>query len=350
MRLKKILIIGGYGKVGSIITQHLAECFPDKIVVAGRNLEKAQQLAEILNYKITPYQFDISNPTNPKILSEIGLVIMCIDQENTDFISLCIDKKIHYVDITANQKFVEKAEILHSKAKQNSTTIALSIGLAPGITNLLAQHCIEQLPSSKFIDIFILLGLGEKHGEAAYRWTFDNIHTTYKLSNELKTVKSFTLGKKTQLVGTRKFYSLNFSDQHIMGKTKNIHQVITRVAFDSKLLTRCIALLRKIGLTKIFRNKKIQSILITLSSKLNFGSDIFAVKVISENTRKQKYECSLQGKNEGRITAFVAVEVVRYLMNSNNSHGVQHLHHFINEIPEFLHGLKQYDNSLEIKL
>lgn len=352
MRTKNILIIGGYGKVGSIISKHLAQYFPNKIIVAGRNLKKAEQLSKTLQHRVIPYQFDISNPKDIKILDEVSLVVMCIDQATTDFVSLCIDKRIHYIDITANQEFIEKTEFLYNRAKQNNITIVLSVGLAPGITNLLAQHCTLKLPNSKFIDIFILLGLGEKHGEAAYRWTFDNIHSTYKLHDKgnTKTVKSFTLGKKTQLIGRRKFYSFNFSDQHILGKSKNIDQAITRIAFDSKLMTNCIALLRKTGLTKIFSNKKVQNILINLFNRLNIGSNIYAVKVISQNKEKQKHECGLQGKDEGKITAYVAVEVVRYLVNNNDFHGVHHIHHIIKDIPRFLYGLKYYDNSLKIKI
>ncbi|WP_375581508.1 hypothetical protein ABWH96_15935 [Marivirga tractuosa] len=182
--------------------------------------------------------------------------------------------------------------------------------------------------------------------------SFDNIHSTYKLYDKenTKTIKSFTLGEKTQLVGRRKFYSFNFSDQHILSKSKNINQVRTRIAFDSKLVTQCIALLRITGLSKIFSNKKVQNILIYLFSRLNIGSNIFAVKAISQNTQKQKYECSLQGKDEGKITAYVAVELVRYLMRNNDAKGVRHIHHIIDEIPSFLYGLKHYDNSLEIKL
>ncbi|WP_375578502.1 saccharopine dehydrogenase NADP-binding domain-containing protein [Marivirga tractuosa] len=171
MSTKNILIIGGYGKVGSIISKHLAQYFPNRIIVAGRNLKKAKQLSKTLRNGVIPYQIDISNPKNFEILGEVSLVIMCIDQENTDFVSLCINKEIHYVDITANQEFIEKTELLHNRAKQKNITIALSVGLAPGITNLLAQHCVLKSPNSNLIDIFILLGLGEKHGEAAYRWT-----------------------------------------------------------------------------------------------------------------------------------------------------------------------------------
>ncbi len=47
-----ILVIGGYGKVGTLISTHLAQLFPKKIIVAGRNLKRAEQLSEILDHSV----------------------------------------------------------------------------------------------------------------------------------------------------------------------------------------------------------------------------------------------------------------------------------------------------------
>lgn len=46
----------------------------------------------------------------------------------------------------------------------------LSIGLAPGLTNLLAAHAHRLLDEVTELDIFIMLGLGDRHGKAAMEW------------------------------------------------------------------------------------------------------------------------------------------------------------------------------------
>lgn len=347
-----ILIVGGYGKVGSIICRHLAGLFPKKIIVAGRNIKKAQKLSGTLDHNVIPYFLDIHNPAGiTTVLENTKLVIMCIDQKDTNFVELCIEKRVHYIDITANQLFVDQIELLDEKAKLNNATITLSIGLAPGITNLLAQHCVNQFSEITLINIFILLGIGEKHGDAAYRWTFDNIHSTYKIKDggKTKTIKSFSLPQKCELSGKRKFYTFNFSDQHTLAKTINTGQVLTRMAFDSKILTASVALLRKLGLTKIFSNKKIQNIFIRLFKKMNIGSDNFAVKAVAKNTQNEACEFSFEGSGEGKITAYVAIETALYIMQSNPSYGVRHINQIIENIPEFLENLKRYDNTIEIK-
>jgi saccharopine dehydrogenase-like NADP-dependent oxidoreductase len=47
--MAKILILGGYGYTGKLLARHLLERSDAEIIVAGRDLEKAQTLARQLN-------------------------------------------------------------------------------------------------------------------------------------------------------------------------------------------------------------------------------------------------------------------------------------------------------------
>lgn len=344
----KILIVGGYGKVGSIISKHLSELYPNKVIIAGRDKKKAMQFAETLSHKVIPYAIDINHLKEDSILNEVQLVIVCIDQVNTQFVKWCITKEIKYIDITANQNFLSQVELLDKDFKNKNTTAVLSIGLAPGITNLLAQNIINKQPEITAVNIYILLGIGEKHGEAAYRWTFNNLHASYKISD--KSIKSFTLPKSCDLFGKRKFYTFNFSDQHTLLKTTNSKNVITRMAFDSRLLTNSLGFMRKIGVSRIFKNKVIQDKLIKLFLKFNIGNDSFGVKVITENNNKEIYSSTVTGNGEGKITAYVTIEIVKHLLNNKVNSGVFHIHQLIEDIPNFLAHLKQYDSSIEIDI
>lgn len=350
--IKKVLIIGGYGAVGSVITETISQNYSWDVYVAGRNLSKSERLAQRLNHKIISLQFDLSNPSGYSILEDMDLVIMCVDQSGTEFVKQCISRGIHYIDITANQQLVEKIEALNGIAQKNKVCVILSVGLAPGITNLLAQYCTELLPDGKWINLFVLLGTGEEHGDAAYRWTFNNLHTTYKISNngETSKIKSFTSPITTQLLGKRKFYLFNFSDQHSLIKTTNVNRVRTRLAFDSRFLTQSIALLRKIGLTKIFTYRKIQNIIMPLFKKSLIGDETYSVKAVIGNDKGEKRECSLSGNGEGKATAYVASMVALNLAESSKNFGVRHLNEVVSEIPDFLNNLRNFDKSITIKL
>lgn len=349
----KILIIGGYGTVGSTIATHLSKVYPNKIIVAGRNIKKAEKLTRKLNNLIIPYEFDVSNISSLEILKNVRLVIMCIDQEDSNFVETCINYKINYIDITANQQLIEKFEKLNAKAKEKEVSVILSVGLAPGITNLMAKQCIEKLPNTKKIEIYILLGLGEKHGDSAYQWTLENIHKNYaiQINGTKKTVRSFTEPKTTNLLGQRTFYYFNFSDQHSLANITSVPTVKTRLAFDSNFFTKLVAILRKTGITKIFSNAKMQKIMIPLFKKASLGSDLFAVKVIAENDDKETYECELIGKNEGNITALLTVQLALKILKTPSVHiGVLHSNEIIENIPLFLADVKKMDNSITMKL
>ncbi|MEC4115173.1 saccharopine dehydrogenase NADP-binding domain-containing protein [Myroides pelagicus] len=114
-----ILIIGGYGKVGRIISKHLTAAFAHKVVIAGRNFQKADALASELDHKAIAYSLDISNCTDIALLDKTKLVIMCIDQKDTAFAKLCIQKQVLYLDITANDLFIEQMALLDQEAIDN---------------------------------------------------------------------------------------------------------------------------------------------------------------------------------------------------------------------------------------
>lgn len=349
---EKILIVGGYGAVGSIIAENLSKEYPNLVIITGRSFFKAEKMAEKLDHKVIPYQLDINNITDFSILDDVTLVVMCLDQVNTDFVEYCISQSIHYIDISAQYETLKSIGNLHSLAVQHQSSVVLSVGLAPGITNLLAQYAAFQLENTKSIDIFILLGLGEKHGEFAYKWTFNTMDSEYLLSTNgtEQVMKSFTKPIETDLLGKRNFYLFDFSDQHVLADTLNIPRIQTRMAFDLRWFTKLTAILRKLRITKLFKNETIQNLAIKSFNNFPMGSDVYAVKVVAKDHSGNPKEVSITGNNEGRITAIVATEIVLFLLNDNVPNGVFHSHQIIKDIPLFLSNLKKYDSGFQLKI
>jgi len=349
----KILIVGGYGAVGKIILSTLSEMFPKKVIVAGRNLEKAKAQSSILNHKVIPMELDVSSISeNDKRLNDVHLVIMCIDQTNIDFVTQCIERGINYVDITANYDFLSQIENLNNVAKKHNSTVILSVGLAPGLTNLLTKRCKMMFKNIQSADIYILLGLGEKHGEAAYRWTFKDFNDVYYIfeNGERLRVRSFENGKQTlfpKSIGKRTAYRSNFSDQHVIPKTLNITSVSTRMCFDSAYMTKLYALIKKTVIRKLFKLKSVQDLLIKTFKVFKFGTDQFALKVeAAENQDKGVlFECSIVGNGQGKTTGLVASKVAEKLYTSSFESGVFH----IEELFEPLSFIKELNDNLEYK-
>src|SRR5688572_644519 len=61
--MNTILILGGYGATGRPLTKHLLAQTEHKVIVAGRNLEKAQAFVDSLhNPRVTVKRVDAADP------------------------------------------------------------------------------------------------------------------------------------------------------------------------------------------------------------------------------------------------------------------------------------------------
>ncbi|WP_337100638.1 saccharopine dehydrogenase family protein [Paenibacillus sp. YIM B09110] len=328
-----ILVIGGYGHVGQTICKRLGEQYPGKVYAAGRSWERAEAFSRTTDQKVLPLAFDIAQGLDPSLVNQVKLVVMCLDQTDTAFLRFCLEHSIHYVDVSASFSYLEQAERLHGEASANRATAVLSVGLAPGMSNLLARHAKQQLDVADEIDISILLGMGDRHGKAAIEWTVDNLGTRFHVVRKGRTteVSSFTDGKKTNMgasLGERAAYRFNFSDQHTLPHTLGVPSVSTRLCFDSRSSTQLLALLRKIGFFNLLKLKPVRSAAVWLFGRLRFGTDIFAVKIDAWGKRGKKtmrIESLLQGNNEADMTAQIAASVATILYGTELPPGVYHI-------------------------
>jgi saccharopine dehydrogenase-like NADP-dependent oxidoreductase len=330
----KILVVGGYGKVGRTIAIELANRFPGQVIAAGRNYNKAEELARTTGMKILPLELDVfSFKEDSSLPEDINLVIMCLDLPNVVFVRKCLQRGIHYVDISATYELISQIEALDSEAKRHNATLVLSVGLAPGLTNLLAAHCKSKFERMERADIFVLLGLGEVHGEAAIRWTIENMNNKFSVQEDgvAKQVESLGEGKRTVFpdnIGAKTAYRFNFSDQHVIPKTLEVPSASTWLCFDSALTAYLFFLYKKIGLLSLLRFKQVRELLVKVFKTLHFGSDMFVMKIDAYGTaggRDKIYSCSVGGNGEGRGTSLVAAEVAASLYTATFPPGVFHV-------------------------
>jgi saccharopine dehydrogenase-like NADP-dependent oxidoreductase len=212
----KILVIGGYGQVGQVICKELGEKFPGQVIAAGRTYEKARKFSETTKGQVRPLEFDVTKKhKQSEMLAEVDTVVMCIDQDNTQFVETCFKKGIHYVDITADYNLLTEIKSLHSMAGNSGVTGLLSVGLSPGLTNLLVKYSKSYFDRLDRADISVMLGVRDKHGRAAIEWMLDNLNITFEVreNDEVKQVRSFTEGRETTFspeLGARTAYRFNF--------------------------------------------------------------------------------------------------------------------------------------------
>jgi saccharopine dehydrogenase-like NADP-dependent oxidoreductase len=332
-----ILVIGGYGHVGSKICTTLAEKYPGKIYAAGRSLEKAEAFSRATEGRVLPMRIDMSGEINDEMLSSFKMVIMCLDQQNTAFVQACLLQGIHYIDISADYDFLSKVEQLHPLAESHGSTAVLSVGLAPGLTNLLALQASRQLDTVDEINISIMLGLGDSHGRAAMEWTVDHLIQNFRTVEKGNSVerKSFSDGRAADFgsqMGKRTAYRFNFADQHILQRTLQQAPVVsTRLCFDNEWMTRAIAAMKQLGVFRLLQAPKAKDLAVNLLSTIKIGKPIYAVKIEASGRKQNKpalAECLLHGSHEAEATAAVAAEIAKQLFISKLPHGAFHIEEF----------------------
>lgn len=314
-----ILIVGGYGNVGSMIASDLIETTNAKIIIAGRRIERAQSLANQRGKRATARLVDVqvTDGYDP-VLDDVDLAIVCFDLPDTTFARACLERGIGYVDISAEAHILSGIEALNGVAIQNNAKAVISVGVAPGLSNLMAKQGIEQVgETAHHVDNVVLLGLGEAFGTASAMWTLSHIADQYE-QNQIHV----DMGK---YFGWRIAYRFALADQYVIPDTLHINSAATWMCYDNLFFTHLIGLVRVLRLGWLFRITTLKHGFIKLIQKFNVGSKDFVVTTrILDEQNQLSYQAWLFGEDEAVITAGVASEVVRQLMKQDIKAGVHH--------------------------
>lgn len=337
--MTQTLLVGGYGSVGHIVARELTSTMAEReqLLIAGRDGSKAASLAERLGDHASGVSFDVEAPaTYSSVLEDVDQVIVCLDQSGTAFVEACLERGIDYVDVTASDEFFRQVESLDQFARENDATAVLSVGLAPGVTNLLAARAVDELSIVSDVRIGVLLGLGESFGPEASRWTLERIGRpfTVRTNGDSRTVRGFTDPRPIEFprYGRRTAYRFDFADQHVVQRTLDVPTASTRFCFDSRLASTGIHGLVRAGVYQPMADAVGVDRLARLSESLSVGGDGFVVTVTAEGRRDENRIATTEavdGQEQSHVTGLVAATVARAVAAGNVSNGVSHVHQIL---------------------
>lgn len=323
--MNKIVIVGGYGAVGreaaSALVRELAEA---TVVVAGRNPAAALPV-----HGTTAVQVDVADPhSTAHLLDGADAVLMCAEVNNVPLARACLERGIHYLDVTASAPILAQVADLDALARAHHATAVLSVGLAPGVTNLLAAHCVAHSGADE-VRIGIMAGAGERHGPAALRWTLDGL-------GELPGAWAMDFPG----YGRRTVYRMPFSDQYTLPGTLGVAQARTGLSGDSRALTTLLAAARWPVLGRVLRHRGTRAALLAALTRIHFGSDAFAVAVQAGNAT-----AAFSGHRQSRATGLAAALLIQRLPGMPA--GVRHIEEVVDPV-EFLTELAGHGFALTL--
>ncbi|MFE9053479.1 saccharopine dehydrogenase NADP-binding domain-containing protein [Streptomyces mutabilis] len=307
----RILVVGGYGAVGAGVTSCLAARFPGRVVPAGRDEAKVRRLGGV--------RVDVTDTAAFRCaldeLGDVAAVVLCVEPPDESVARLCLERGVHLVDVGAGARHLDAVAALSRTAAAGGAVAVLSVGVAPGLTNLLARRAHETVGGAERIDITLLLGTGDRHGADALRWTVAGLAEPVRAAPRRTGLPGY---------GTRTAHPFPFSDQHTLPHTLGVADVTTRLCLDSRALTAALFGLRRTGLLRAVGRPRVLRSLTGALHRVHLGRDGFAVRVDAwRGDRHAAY--ALTGREQSRVTALVAARVTRELLTGSVPPGVHHI-------------------------
>lgn len=301
-----IVVVGGYGQVGSKAARHLAVERDFPVIIAGRNAERAAACAAQLGHGASARRVDLTDPsTYDAVLDGAGVVLMCADLPDAALVARCLACGIHYVDLTGERRLMKQIMALKGDA-----TAVISVGLMPGLSNLLAKHAVEKVPGAKAVETALLLGMGEEHGTASLYWTFGHLSDT-------RGHRKFDFGAP---YGRRMALRYAFPDQYTLPHTLGIESASSWMCMDSVGMTRLMGLLRQLYIAPIFKNGAVMRSFARMADQPQGGSE----GVVLTSRIKGAYQAWIRGAGETRVTARMGAEVAARVAMGDLPRGVYH--------------------------
>ncbi|MDQ7049951.1 MAG: saccharopine dehydrogenase NADP-binding domain-containing protein [Enterobacterales bacterium] len=149
MKQKQLMIYGANGYTGQLIAKQAVEK-GFKPVLAGRNTDALNQLAEQLNLPVQVFSL-VFETEIIKNLENIDLVIHCAGPFSATaepMMHACLKSACHYTDITGEIEVFELAQSLDQEAKKANVILCPGVGFDVVPTDCLAQLLKQKMPDA----------------------------------------------------------------------------------------------------------------------------------------------------------------------------------------------------------
>ncbi len=157
--MKKVLIIGGYGFFGNIITRRLALDPAIRVVIAGRDADKCRLLAAELQkspnlplYHALDLDRDLSavlEQVKPDIVINAAGPFQGQSYQTAE---ACIAARAHYIDLADARDYVAGIASLEKAAKAKDRLVISGASSVPCLTAALIDHYLPQFAKLSSVD------------------------------------------------------------------------------------------------------------------------------------------------------------------------------------------------------
>ena len=169
---KRILVIGGYGNFGRFISGQLVREDSLQLIVAGRSLEKAEQLVSELGSENEPgaARLDIDEDLEQSLSSiKPDIVIHTsgpFQSQDYRVARACIAQGAHYLDLADGRRFACNVTELDEEARANGVLAISGASSVPCLTAAIVDHYRGEFSSLEKLDYGITTAQKTRQGRA----------------------------------------------------------------------------------------------------------------------------------------------------------------------------------------
>ena len=316
-----ILIVGGYGVVGSRIAHELAPEFAGRLLIAGRNAQRAQGAAVVVGHDTRPGVIDVEDPSSiAAALEGVAVVVNCIDQPRRLLLSAALERGLGYTDITPHLVQLGRGaafEKIDAQARASGARVVLGTGIVPGISNVMVRALADALGGADEIETSLLLDPRDISGPASLEYFLQELAMSFDVHIDgadfrKRAFSEPRLVEYPQPVGPRPSYLFPFSDQVLYPRTLGARTAITRLALDPPWLARVLSMLSRSGVSRLLAAESIRRIFAHGRHDRTGPGAPFALRVDVKHGGNSQY-ATLVGQAQAKAAALGAAGVARAL-------------------------------------
>lgn len=348
MKKFRILVLGGYGNFGKRICSSLGNDETLSLVVAGRNLNKAQRYCEILceqfkHLDATPAAVDITHPELTSSLRALkpNLVIHTsgpFQGQSYNVVKACIELGAHYIDLADDRRYVCDITQFNQQAKAKGLLLVSGASSVPGLSSTVIDHFAAQLAKIDTINYAIAPGNNLQRGYATIKAILSytgHAFTTWK-NGRWVNIYGWMNSKKIDLgepIGQRRVANIDVPDLELFPKRYHpVKNISFQAGLELGILHNTMVVMAWLVKKRFIKNwAPFTGLALTSSNWLySFGTDlggmVIKLKGLDNNGETKQISWTLIAENGvgPYIPTLPAIIIAKKLLhNEINTRGAQ---------------------------
>lgn len=157
------VVLGGYGNFGRRVVAALAEDRGHRVVVAGRDLQKATGFAEEIGLAVEPVSLDYRATNLAAELRRLDANVVIhaagpFQRQDYAVARACIEAGAHYVDLADARAYVCGIGVLDEAARRNDVLAVSGASSVPALSSAAVDMLRSQFSTIECIDLGITSG------------------------------------------------------------------------------------------------------------------------------------------------------------------------------------------------